>query len=82
MEAIALSERLYLKPFKIGYGLFLKPYSGQGLKKNFFFEYSNACAVRSWIIVFYKKNWTLKIFAVFICEINYHLEDHIKKNQQ
>lgn len=33
MEAIALGKGLYLKPHKKGYGLYLRPYSGRGLKK-------------------------------------------------
>ena len=37
MEAIALGKGLYMKPFKKGYGVFLKPYSGQGMKKKNFF---------------------------------------------
>ena len=37
MEAIAIGKGLYLKPYRKGYGLTLKPYSGQSLrkKKNF-----------------------------------------------
>lgn len=33
MEAIALGKGLYLKPHKTGFGLHLKPYSGESLKK-------------------------------------------------
>lgn len=33
MESIALGKGLFLKPYKKGYGLCLKPYSGKGLKK-------------------------------------------------
>ena len=33
MEAVALGKGLYLKHYKTGYGIYLKPYSGHGLNK-------------------------------------------------
>lgn len=42
MESIALGKGLYLKPFKTGLGLYLKLYSGNGLKKKARFKFTRS----------------------------------------